>query len=299
MSQPYGYAGQPPYQQVQQAYYPQTNNPYQQGAPPPGWNPGQTPMQAPYMPPPPLRTMAGNDAYVEGGEGNKANFGFDSASIRAAFVRKVFILVACMLAVVTIMTAIPFMHEGTMQFVRHSPALYWTSYATFFVVYITLMCCESVRRSFPANLIATGILTLAIGYMTMMICSFNNVISVLLCLIITTVCCGGIILFSSQTKHDLTSMMGFMFVATMVLFVFGLVAIMSALIFHIRWMYTVYAGLAALLFMVYLAIDIQMIMGGKKYEISPEDYIFAAVQVFLDIVYIFWMLLSLFNSNKN
>jgi FtsH-binding integral membrane protein len=36
-----------------------------------------------------------------------------------------------------------------------------------------------------------------------------------------------------------------------------------------------------------------MIMGGRKYEISPEDHIFAAIQVFLDIIYIFWMLLTL------
>lgn len=36
-----------------------------------------------------------------------------------------------------------------------------------------------------------------------------------------------------------------------------------------------------------------MIIGGKKYEISPEDYIFAAIQLFIDIIYIFWMLLTL------
>ncbi len=50
--------------------------------------------------------------------------------------------------------------------------------------------------------------------------------------------------------------------------------------------------------MQYLAIDIQMIIGGKKYEISPEDYVYAAIQVFLDIVYIFWMLLSLIGGSS-
>lgn len=208
-------------------------------------------------------------------------------------------MVAIMLTVVAIMTAIPFMSRDVMRTVQSSLALYWVSYGTFFVVYLALMCCESIRRSFPINLIATGILTLAIGYMTMMICSFNNIVSVLLCLIITAVCCVGIIIFSSQTKYDLTSMMGIVFIASMVLFVFGLVAVISAMVFHVRWLYTVYAGLAALLFMVYLAIDIQMLMGGRKYELSPEEYIFASIQIFLDIIYIFWMLLSLFGSNNN
>lgn len=108
------------------------------------------------------------------------------------------------LTVVTLMTAIPFMHRDTMTFIRTTPSLYYISYVTFLIVYLTLMCCEGVRRSFPVNLIATGILTLSIGYMTMMITSFHNVVSVLLCLIITAVCCVGIIIFASQTKYDLT-----------------------------------------------------------------------------------------------
>jgi FtsH-binding integral membrane protein len=39
--------------------------------------------------------------------------------------------------------------------------------------------------------------------------------------------------------------------------VFGLVAMIAMVFFHVRWLYTVYAGLAALLFMFYLAFDIQ------------------------------------------
>jgi protein lifeguard len=39
-------------------------------------------------------------------------------------------------------------------------------------------------------------------------------------------------------------------------------------------------------------------MGGRKYEISPEDYIFAAIQVFLDIIIIFWYLLAIFGGRR-
>lgn len=45
------------------------------------------------MPPPPMHP--GVDAYVENGE-IKSDFGFNSASVRAAFVRKVFVLVGIM-----------------------------------------------------------------------------------------------------------------------------------------------------------------------------------------------------------
>ena len=182
------------------------------------------------------------------------------------------------------MSAIPFIHQPMKAYIRSNPGWYYVGYGTFLVTYLVLMCCESVRRSFPANIVITGILTLAIGYMTMMICAFHNVESVMLCLIITTIVCGSIIIFSMQTKHDLTSMMGFVFIFSMVVMVFGLVAIIGTIFFRVQWLYMVYAGLAALLFMIYLAIDIQMIMGGRKYSIDPEDHIFAAIQVFMDIV---------------
>ncbi|KJH52307.1 hypothetical protein DICVIV_01509 [Dictyocaulus viviparus] len=262
MSGPYGQPG----------YNPQYQNPYPaSGPPPPGWsNQGgaQQEFVPPPMPHPNMMGMGANPHYMEGGESDKYNLHFSDRTIRAAFVRKVFFMVSIM----------------------------WC----FLFVYLTLMCCESVRRSFPANIIMTAIFTLAVGYMTMMITVHHNVVSVLLTLIICTICCGSIIIFSSQTKYDLTNMMGIMFILSMCLMVFGLVAMISAIFFKVPFLYMVYAALASLLFMFYLAIDVQatMLMGGRKYEISPEDHIFASVQIFLDIVYIFWMLLSLLGFSK-
>ena len=39
-----------------------------------------------------------------------------------------------------------------------------------------------------------------------------------------------------------------------------------------------------------------MIMGGKTYEISPEEHVMAAILVFLDIIQIFWFLLTIFGD---
>uniref|UniRef100_A0A914X6F7 Uncharacterized protein n=1 Tax=Plectus sambesii TaxID=2011161 RepID=A0A914X6F7_9BILA len=292
MSQPYGYANQPPY------------NP---NAPPPaGWAPppagGYPNQQGGFVPPPMPHFQApppagGYEGYTEEGR-IKQDFGFSDKSVRAGFIRKVFTLVTIMLAVVAGMVALALIHQPTNTFIRRTPGLYYASYATFMVVYIVLMCCESVRRRTPANLICLAILTLAIGYMTMMITAMYNVQSVLMALGITVGCCAGIIIFSMQTKHDLTSCMGVLCIIGLVMFFFGIVAIIVSVTTGARWLYLVYAGLAALLFMAYLAVDIQMIMGGRKYEISPEDYIFAAIQVFIDIVYIFWMLLSVIGGSS-
>jgi FtsH-binding integral membrane protein len=44
---------------------------------------------------------------------------------------------------------------------------------------------------------------------------------------------------------------------------------------------------------MFLVYDTQQIMGGKKYSISPEEHVFAAVQLYVDVVYIFLAILQL------
>lgn len=41
-----------------------------------------------------------------------------------------------------------------------------------------------------------------------------------------------------------------------------------------------------------------MMMGGKNYELSPEEHIFAAVQIYIDVVYIFMFLLLLTGGSE-
>ncbi|KAK5974962.1 hypothetical protein GCK32_012013 [Trichostrongylus colubriformis] len=67
---------------------------------------------------------------------------------------------------------------------------------------------------------------------------------------------------------------------------------------HIQLLHAVFSAAACAVFMVYLAVDIQMILGGRKYEMSPEDYVYAALMLFTDIFLIFVNLLLLFNADN-
>jgi protein lifeguard len=85
-------------------------------------------------------------------------------------------------------------------------------------------------------------------------------------------------------------------VAVIVLFLLGIFAI----IFPGRTMTLVYASLGALIFCIYLVYDIQLMMGGKhKYSISPEEYIFAALNLYVDIVNIFMYILMLIGASRS
>ena len=49
----------------------------------------------------------------------------------------------------------------------------------------------------------------------------------------------------------------------------------------------------------FLAYDTQMLMGGRKHELSPEEYIYGAMQLYIDVVYLFLIILSLFGGSNN
>lgn len=62
----------------------------------------------------------------------------------------------------------------------------------------------------------------------------------------------------------------------------------------------VYASIGALLFSIYLIYDTQLMMGGDhKYSISPEEYIFAALNLYLDIVNIFMYILTIIGASRD
>lgn len=82
------------------------------------------------------------------------------------------------------------------------------------------------------------------------------------------------------------------------LFVFGIFAAVLVPTGHMRIVNVVYAGLGALLFMGFMAYDVQTLMGGKKYTLSPDDYVYAALQLYIDVIYIFLFVLQLFGGGK-
>lgn len=57
--------------------------------------------------------------------------------------------------------------------------------------------------------------------------------------------------------------------------------------------------MGAVIFSLYIIYDTQIMLGGNhKYSLSPEEYIFAALNLYLDIVNLFLYLLSIFGGGK-
>uniref|UniRef100_A0A4W5KYR5 Glutamate receptor, ionotropic, N-methyl D-aspartate-associated protein 1b (glutamate binding) n=1 Tax=Hucho hucho TaxID=62062 RepID=A0A4W5KYR5_9TELE len=185
--------------------------------------------------------------------------------------------------------------EEIKVFVRANTWTYWVSYGVFFVSLITISCCGEFRRKHPWNLIALSILTLAMSYMVGMIASFYDTDSVIMAVGITAVVCFTVVIFSLQTKYDFTSCHGVLLVCLIVLVLFGFLCIFI----RNKILELVYASLGALLFTCFLAVDTQLLLGNKEKALSPEDYVFAALSLYTDIINIFLYILSIVGRARN
>lgn len=222
-------------------------------------------------------------------ENQEFDFGLDNKTIRRAFIRKVFLVLTAQLMVTFAFVAVFTFVEQVKVFVAANMWTYLVSYIVFFVSVCVISCCGNVRRRHPWNLVALSILTLSMSYMVGMIASFHETDSVIMAVGITAIVCFTVVIFSLQTKYDFTSCYGVLFVCLIVLIVFGFLCIfIRDKILHI-----VYAGLGALLFTCFLAVDTQMLLGNKELALSPEEYVFAALNLYTDIINIFLYILAI------
>ncbi|KAM3910069.1 protein lifeguard 1 isoform 2-T2 [Leptodactylus fuscus] len=219
---------------------------------------------------------------------------WDDKNIRRAFIRKVFLVLTAQLLVTFAFVAVFTFVDDVRLYVRKNAWTYYLSYAVFFVSLITLSCCGDFRRRHPWNLVALSILTLSLSYMVGMIASFYETDAVIMALGITAAVCFTVVLFSLQTKYDFTSCMGVLMVSLVVLIIFSILCIFI----RNKILQIVYASLGALLFTCFLAVDTQMILGNKQLSLSPEEYVFAALNLYTDIINIFLYILAIIGKAK-
>ena len=100
---------------------------------------------------------------------------------------------------------------------------------------------------------------------------------------------AGIVLLVSClvrfTKFDYTKLLPGMFV---ILLVWFLAMIIGSLVFgRFGHLYSILAAIGCTIFIIYLAIDIKLITGGGRYELSEDDYVLGAIVIYIDIINIF------------
>ncbi|XP_063054151.1 protein lifeguard 1 [Engraulis encrasicolus] len=229
----------------------------------------------------------GPPSYIEDFEETNV---FSDKSIRRGFIRRVyFTLTIQLLATVGIICAFIFWPQLNAWAFQNSWLTY-TAMATTGVLMLVLACCGDIRRRVPMNFICLGLFTIAKGVMLGSLCVLFEVEPVLWAMGAAAFVTLGLTLFAVQTKIDFTMCSGMLFALCFSLLGFGLLCgIMRS-----NYLYIVYACLGTLVFSMYLVFDTQIMLGGNhRYTVDPEEYVFAALNLYLDIITLFLLLLQL------
>lgn len=240
--------------------------------------------------------MSSTDVYPMEHQGVEDTFAFSEKSVRRAFIRKVYAVLAAQLVVTFGIVAVFTFVPQVQTFAYENTALFWSAFGITFAMVILLGCCGNFRRKTPYNYIALVIFTLCEGYLLGCVAATFDKIEVLLAIGATIVVTLALTIFAFQTKWDFTLKGGILYTFLIMLIFFGIVAgIMNNQVLNV-----LYACLGALLFSFYLVFDTQLMLGGShKLAISPEEYIFAALNLYLDVVNLFIYLLAIIGGSRN
>ncbi|XP_033313919.1 protein lifeguard 1-like isoform X1 [Bombus bifarius] len=299
-----GYPPQNPGYPSQEGYPPGYPPPYGGNPPPPG--PGFIPPGAPpygQIPPggPIFGTGPQSGMYGSNYEESMHSDGikgleFSDKTIRNGFIRKVYSILMIQLLITVSMIALFLFHEPTRKYVRSHQELFWISFVATLVLIICMACCTSVRRKAPMNYVFLLLFTIAESFLLATAASTYNSKEVLLAIGITAAVCFALTLFAFQTKFDFTALNAILFVILIVFVLFGIIAA----IWNGPVMTLIYASIGALLFSIYLIYDTQMMIGGNhKYSISAEEYIFASLSLYIDIINIFIYILTIIGVSRD
>ncbi|NXI09362.1 LFG3 protein, partial [Irena cyanogastra] len=246
------------------------------------------------MPTMPMRfgvsTTTGDNGLGDGSPYQSVDW--DDRKVRHAFIRKVYAIISLQLLVTVGIIAVFTFVEPVQSFVKKNVAIYYASYAVFLVTYLVLACCQGPRRRFPWNVILLSIFTLAMGLMTGTIASTYGTKAVLIAMLITAIVAVVVTIFCFQTKarrgmHPALPSMGQVWGAA------PRSPCSCSFPAQVPWLHMLYAAIGAIAFTLFLAYDTQLVLGNRKNTLSPEEYVYGALTIYTDIIYIFTFILQL------
>eukprot|EP00928_Gymnodinium_smaydae_P056540 TRINITY_DN3990_c0_g1_i1.p1 TRINITY_DN3990_c0_g1~~TRINITY_DN3990_c0_g1_i1.p1 ORF type:complete len:280 (-),score=67.45 TRINITY_DN3990_c0_g1_i1:76-840(-) len=213
--------------------------------------------------------------------------------VRAGFISKVYSLLSVQL-LLTAAIAAPFVLSEPVRVYIATAGLPLVILAS--VLNLAFLCamvcpcgCQENLRRFPTNYLLLGGFTVSEGFLVGVCCSFYSVGSVLLAVVCTAVLVGALTAYATHTQRDFTGFGVYLFAAAVVLLIFGI----FVLFFPFPFLHKVFCCLGILLFSFYLIFDTQLLIGNGKLALGVDDYAFAALQLYMDIIQIFLYILQL------
>ena len=208
--------------------------------------------------------------------------------MRLGFIRKVYGILTFQLLLTVFMCALTFI-SSIRTFYQTNIVIFWICLGLSIFLVIPIICCKSVSRKVPTNYILLSLWTFCESYMVATCCSFYQPEVVISAASMTFAVTFALTLYACTTKTDFTFLGGMLFVCVCLLICLCIFSFILSSFLH-----TLYCILGVLVYSIYLIYDTQLVMGkfGQEYQI--DDYILAALMIYIDIIQIFLYLLQIF-----
>lgn len=229
-----------------------------------------------------------------------------SVAVRKGFVQKVYGILVMQLALTVLIAAqivlLASASGDVAAWITRHEWLLWISVFGTFSVLCCMLCCRDVMRRYPANYIVLLTFTAFEAILIGLVSTMFTPQSLLLAAGVTTLIFVALTIYAMQAGTDFTGSGPYLFAGLLILFIFGLIlGILPLIGIPIAVSTAVYDCLGVLVFSFAVIFDTQLMLGeggGHKVFICIDDYVFAALNLYMDIINIFLHVLSLFGERR-
>jgi len=223
--------------------------------------------------------------------------GVSEDGARNGFVRKVYGILSVQL-LVTAVVAFPIQQQDPRWVAQNISLAYVAMAASLALVCGLGTCCKESAKKFPNNYIFLLLITIAEAVIVGFISAMYTTQSVLLAAALTSAIFLALTAYAMTTKTDFTGMGPYLICGCLGMIVVSLV--LGFCLPNMPIVQKAYAGAGAILFSLYIVYDTQLIVDNKHSSVKfgLDDYVFAALNIYLDIINLFLYLLQLFGDRK-
>ncbi|KAM7254221.1 hypothetical protein ACFE04_031903 [Oxalis oulophora] len=216
----------------------------------------------------------------------------ESPELRWAFIRKVYSIICVqLLATIAVAATVVTVHPISEFFAKTTAG---------FVIYILLIITPIIvmfplyyyHQKHPVNFILLGIFTVSLSFGVGLTCAFTEGKLILEAAILTAAVVVSLTLYTFwavKRGHDFSFLGPFLFGALIVLIVFGFIQVLFPLG---KISVMIYGCLGAIIFCGYIVYDTDNLI--KRY--TYDDYIWAAIALYLDIINLFLLLMDVLRA---
>ncbi|KAJ4969423.1 hypothetical protein NE237_016124 [Protea cynaroides] len=216
----------------------------------------------------------------------------ESPELRWAFIRKIYCIITLQLLLTVAVAAVVVSVPPISRFFVSTGAGLALYIVLIIMPFIVLCPLYYYYQRHPVNMLLLAVFTISIAFAVGLTCAFTSGKVILESAILTSVVVLSLTLYTFwavRRGHDFNFLGPFLFGAILVLMVFALIQILFPLG---KLSVMIYGALASIIFCGYIVYDTDNLI--KRY--SYDEYIWASVSLYLDIINLFLSLLTLFRA---